>query len=275
MHKKDIIVTTPEKSIIYAIGTKPESSDKVWVDPKTETWRSGQDNWKPGYVLEVREDSGFALVLTADHHPDATNATYYKQATALDALDFTLKDFNARKEVMQKYSHWPLSPEQRVAKDEELAEITPIPEKWQVKLIRTTYVRKLWAEYSTQLDAKTAEARDIQARKKEAEEKLTFNREFSINRLVAISLVTKDEAATLVAQNKYNGNNVHITTEIILKLVNGYHVPVSETSLMEVRDAAKAAFAAADGDSNDDEIQLLHAALEEALNALGIDSEGL
>ena len=229
MHKKDIIVTTAEKSIIYAIGTRPESNEKVWENPKGEFWQSGYNNWKPGYVLEVREDSGFALVLTSEYHPDATNASYCKQASVLDALDFTLEDFNARQEVMQKYSHWPLSPEQRVAKDEELAAIRAIPDKWKILLIRTTYVRKLWAEYSTQLDAKVAEAKDIQARRKEAEEKLNFDRDFSINRLVALKLFTEKEAAALIESNKYSGNHLRIAVDLMLKLVNGYQAPVSET----------------------------------------------
>lgn len=280
MRKADIIIITDKlHSTIYAIGTSPESNPSVFEDINY----FGSRTYTPGYVLEIKDD-GFAVVLMASHHPDSAQAKAVEadgffrrreaQATPLEALSYRLADRKAHMEVLAEYSHWPLSPEQKAAKEAALAELKPLPKGWYTKTIRTTYIRMLWAEYQTKLDIANTGRKEAEAAKK-AEQKKQSNRVTSLSKKLAALGVgyTKKKARSMLDRLNYGGS-FYVPQDLFEKLVNGYGVKaasdVSETTKQGVLRLAQLAVNAGGGDSNDDEIQALQEALDEALSALGL-----
>ena len=218
MRKQDIIVTVPTKSVIYAIGTAPENNPKVWYDPASNYY--DKRSYVPGYVLKV-EDSGFAIVLMANRHPDEQYAKYMEQASVLDALDYSLKDYEARQAVLAEYSHWPLSKEQSDAKYEALEGLKKVPNEWQVKAIRTTYVRMLWADYATRLDTAGADVKDKEARAAAEKEADVEARRALFERIVALD-VGLPEAELEYNLNRTYDKNVYLPLAVVQALVEGY-----------------------------------------------------
>lgn len=233
MRKEDITVTTPEHSTIYAIGTVAPSSAKVFGD--IEYFANA--TYKPGYILDILE-SGFAVALVAHAHPESGWAKGNGQASVLDALDYSLTDYRARMEVMAEYSHWPLSEEQRQEKAEALAELKELPARWEVKVMRTSYVRFLWADYATRLD----EAMKLRKVKADAE---TAEREAgksdvrrSLQTIVKMKLgVKKKNLEYWLNRASYDSTAMMLPTETVMALVERAKKPervVSETAVTEL-----------------------------------------
>lgn len=215
MRKQDIIVTTPEKSVIYAVGTSSEKSDKVWADVETKYWGDSR-HYTPAYVLDLHED-GYAVVLLAKHYPGSTGAIKSKQAEPLDALDYTLADWQARKAVLEKFSHWPLSMEQRDLRDEELAELKELPENWQISTIRTTYVRMLWAEYQSRLEALIDQRSNAKLREEQAREDQKAARDEVIDKVASLVGLTERQAED--AKGRYYLESVELPTAAVKHLL--------------------------------------------------------
>jgi len=231
MRKEDITVTTPLKSTIYAIGTRPESNPNVWAD--YERYKSA--NYRPGYVLEVK-DNGFAVVLLAEFHPNSKAAEVYGQATALDALDYDLNDHAARQAVMAKYSHWPLNAEQREAKEVELAKLKKLPDYWLLQQVRTTYVRMLWAEYQTRLDAVFAKRKAAEDEERARRDAAKADAKSVIEKIIKHKLgIKKSELDYMVNRASVYDGSISLPTATVVKLVEAYEDhqkrTVSETEI--------------------------------------------
>jgi hypothetical protein len=163
MKRDQIKVTTPEHSVIYAIGSSALTNEAIWGDINDYQNR----NFRPGYVLNV--NSAGPLVLGAAHHPDSKAATSSKQAIVLEATGYTYADYQARQAVLEKYSHW-AELNQRDEFEAEMAELAVVPRGWRVERMQATYVRMLWAEYAAGLQQR-ADFRAFQKAEKEAETK--------------------------------------------------------------------------------------------------------
>lgn len=222
MRKQEIILTTPEQATAYAIGTIPETGYKVWEDP---TRGYANRNYTPGYVLGAKE-GGFVLALTARHYPDTERAKYQEQATAEEALGYTLQDYKARQEVLADYSKGAWSQEKSAARQAALDKLKPIPKCWSVTLIRTADVRMLWAEYVTRLDAAISDRADAAIRQKmEKEAKQT--RRMELVRRIADLNIGLDEAGAKWAVNHF-ANEVTLPTDVVEALLDGYVAPTAE-----------------------------------------------
>lgn len=214
MRREDIIVTTPEKSVIYAIGTLPEKSSKVWE----EDMRSRNRHYTPGYVLEIK-DGGFATILVATHHPDHTYGAAKEQASVLDALSYTLADHEARVAVNRKYSHWPLTPEQREAHEAELAPLKKVPNGWRVGTERTSNVRLLWGEYASRLSALNAQ-RKIDSDARDAKDRADKDKQTKVlQRLAKLKIGFKNTEDQFRRARRYGGSEVFIDVKVIDELV--------------------------------------------------------
>jgi len=218
MRKEDIIVTTPAKSVIYAIGTAPESSPKVWEDVENAYVSR---TYVPGYVLEVR-DNGRALVLHAFAHPETIRAKSHEQASALDALGYTLADHETRQAVFAEYSHWPLSEEQGNLRHAELAKLKELPRGWEIKLVRTTYIRMLWAEYVTKLDARVAERVAKAAATKAAKEATKAAQEKVLKDLIGLNVGFTEKSMSRALRWGGGSDELELGFAVIENLVNGY-----------------------------------------------------
>jgi hypothetical protein len=145
MKRSEIKVSKPEHTIIYAIGSGTVTNEKVWADPDNH-WNAR--SYRPGYVLEVT--SAGPLVLSANYHPDSKASREIKQASLLDASGYSLADYKARQEVLERASHWSEADRPNELKAE-LEALKKVPHGWKVDRIEPTHVRMLWAEYSQQL----------------------------------------------------------------------------------------------------------------------------
>jgi hypothetical protein len=221
MHKADIKVTTPQKSIIYAIGASSESNERIWGDP--ESWASA--NYVPGYVLEIGK-SGLILVLMARSHPDSARAKLDEQAKPLDALDYTVEDYHKRQAVLVEYSHWPLSVEQAEARNAALAELKELPKGWFIQTTRTSNVRMLWADYAERLQSRVTDAKAEQAKKEALRVARVTEKRAVLEKLVALD-VGQPEEITDYQVNRY-GDTLELSYKVVQKLIEGYH-PVSKT----------------------------------------------
>lgn len=206
MRKQDIIVTTPKKSIIYAVGTRPVSSERVWRHFDDY----GSTNYKPGYVLELGDK--YAVVLVAGLLPDSRQAEIGKQASALDALEYTIKDHAAQTEHNEKFSHWPLSDEQRAIRAAEQAKLKPLPKGWTVHVLPTSNVRMPWAEYDTKLNELIAERAAKLAAAQAEEEAERFKNEDTVDKLIKLGLVDEEEAKNITRYANRTDTYVKWTT---------------------------------------------------------------
>jgi len=219
MRKQDIIITTPEKSVIYAIGTAPERSERVWYDPVNAHYPYSR-NYTPGYVLEIR-DSGFVVALVAQQHPDSEYAKHYGQATPLDALDYTLKDYEVRQEVLAEHSHWPLDKERADARMAALAKLKEVPKGWDLKVMRASQVRMLWADYSTRLDAAVADEKAKQARAKAEREAEHEARKALIQRIADLNIGLPQEEVKYYIR-RASVDYLDLPKEVVKALVESY-----------------------------------------------------
>lgn len=226
MRKEDITVTDSKHSTIYAIGTAPESNSSVWADHNT--WPARR--YTPGYVLEV-ESSGFVVALVSETHPDSERAqrfqvdyvdntpVYTPQASALEALSYGIEDVRARTAVMAEYSHWPLSEEQRQIRDSAVAALKPLPLGWNPKVFRATYVRMLWAEYATRLDAVIGERRSKEDADKAERDALKSRKRASFDAILKLDIgLDKKNVEYLLNQNGYN-DHVELPIGVIENLL--------------------------------------------------------
>lgn len=168
MRKSEIVVTTPLKSIIYAYGTAKIDNPEIYRD-------AGFYNkqYIPAYVLEIGgAGSPYAMLLVRDgrvqnsHRDIGSRVPKDKIASALDALQYTVNDVRARGKVLETHSHWPLSPEQAVLRNEDLAALRQLPLGWNIMTVNVQFIRMLWAEYVVGYEQCKAEL----AAKKKAEE---------------------------------------------------------------------------------------------------------
>lgn len=218
MRKHEIVVTTPKHSTIYAIGTKSTTSGKVWADVPTHTSFYGEGHYTPGYVLKI--DSAYATVLLANNFPGSLSATHNKQASELDATQYTLEDYEARKKVLVRYSHWDGNLEEgRKERDETLAKLKQIPTNWRITVLRTVDIRMLWADYAVQLEAviaKRTEERDAKQAERDAQKAQKMG---IIERLIALGLVEQAEVQYLTGT--HYGPAIPVDSKVLEILLDG------------------------------------------------------
>jgi hypothetical protein len=228
MRKEDIIITTPEHSTIYAIGTSPESNDNVWADHNS--WPDRR--YRPGYVLEIKT-SGFAVVLMAEYHPEnpflKSNLDHTpNQASLMEATGYSLADYQKRQEVLAEHSHWHQQDGGREAREDALEALKSIPEGWKVVVIRTTYIRMFWAEYVERHDIKISERAAIFAKQKADTAKRMSTKRHALDALVKTGLKIGDddekEPIEYAMRRSWVGDsNISLPVETIAELVAGYN----------------------------------------------------
>jgi hypothetical protein len=173
MRYADIIPTTPEHSTLYAHGTNPETKPQVWIDPRNE-WKARP--YSPAYVLKLDQKS--AVILTRRRSPYLSPLTEYSyetgertdvvSASLLEALEYTLTDWEIRQGVLAEFSHW--AQDDKEAKGRlvvELAKLKPIPAGWMVSSSTLTNIRMLWADYTSRMEEKAKE-REVEEAKRRA-----------------------------------------------------------------------------------------------------------
>lgn len=225
MRKQDIAVTIPGKPpTIYAIGTRPETNEKVWEDPSSPYFGS-RGNYSPGYVLEIR-DSGFVLALFPAHHPDTPYAKHNKQASVEGALDYTLEDYEIRKAVLTKYSR-PLTQEESDAKHDEISRLKEGPRLWRVEMIRATHVRMLWSDYTIRLDAAVADRQDQRDREQRRKDAAKANATALVEALVGLKIGMPENDLPWVISGAASGS-IKLPTEVAQALVDGYDRLIGE-----------------------------------------------
>jgi len=220
MRKQDIIITTPKKSTIYAYGTATPTTPDVFAD--LDDWKA--KTYVPAYVLDVKE-SGHALILVAEKHPDSRYAkgdNYGRkpQATVLDALDYSLADYEARQEVLRRFSHWPLNDEQREEREAALAELKPLPERWEVRMVRTSTIRMLWAEYQERLEAAIGARALRRAKEQEERDANRLRKTIAIQRIADLKIgLSKKQVKEAADQRWVNDKTIVLPVELFEKLL--------------------------------------------------------
>jgi|GEM_PF-5228890 len=227
MRKQDVVITTTVKAVLYAIGTAPTTNPQVWDDTAKSNYGSRQ--YTPGFILEMNNgrNSNDMTVLYAEYPPGSVQAERSGQVLPAEALSFDMKSHEKHGKVMEKYSRWPLSEEQQVSKQEELAKITPMPRGWKAASMRGTHVRMLWAEYETALEEAADRRKAAESKKREEAAKRRDEFNGVASRLIAHGLIGKIEDA-FVMPRPLSGK-VEVQISIIEALLDGYTKPVSET----------------------------------------------
>lgn len=216
MRREDIKVTTPQHSVIYAIGGAALNNEKIWADPADAYW-GNQSLYRPGYVLDVNRSG--ALVLTADFHPDSKQAKHAGQASLLDATEYSLADYEKRHETLLKFSHW-AEDNLEGARKAALAELKEVPRGWRIDRMKGTYVRMLWAEYQAGL-VQRAEFRAFRKTQEETAKKESKARYRAVvDRIRERVTLPKDTLERLLRSSDWSSNeNIELPVPVLEELL--------------------------------------------------------